>query len=94
MPEPALKCLLHADIHPLADECRAHLVAYNRTHPQPFTSTARRDYLAAADRAMGLVERALLDDHIRAHHRAAARRAPATFQPATSAGTHHMERAA
>ncbi|RPE27225.1 hypothetical protein [Kitasatospora cineracea] len=94
MPEPALKCLLHADIHPLTDDCRAVLVTYNRAHPQPFTTASRRDYLAAVDRAMAAAERTLLDDHIREHHRDCAQPVPATRTPAAPASTDHLERAA
>lgn len=95
MPERAQPCLLHADIHPMSDGCRAVVVAYNRQHPQPFTSASRRDYLAAVEQAMADKERALLDDHIRRHLAAAPHPAPAAPCPPTApVGTDHLEQAA
>ncbi|MFI9331921.1 hypothetical protein ACIGZJ_30820 [Kitasatospora sp. NPDC052868] len=53
-------CLLHADYHPLDDDCLAAVVDHTRRHPQPFSRAAHDDYQQA-------VERGILDRHIRQH---------------------------
>lgn len=59
-PRQPRACLLHADYHPLDDDCLGTVVAHSRHHPQPFTQAAHDDYQRA-------VEQAILDRHIRQH---------------------------
>lgn len=58
-PQP---CLLHADVHPLGDDCLGAVVAHSYRHPAPFSRAAHDDYQLR-------VERAMLDRHIRQHLR-------------------------
>jgi hypothetical protein len=53
-------CLLHAEYHPMGEDCLAAVVAHSRRHPAPFSSAAHDDYHLA-------VEQVMLDRHIRQH---------------------------
>jgi hypothetical protein len=62
-------CLLHADYHPMDEDCWAHNVDWYVAHPH-LTDAEQRDLYALE------VERAMLDTHIRTQALTAACFAP------------------
>jgi hypothetical protein len=56
-PQP---CLLHADHHPLGDDCLSVVVWHSLGHPALFSRAAHDDY-------HWRTEQAILDRHIRTH---------------------------
>lgn len=62
-------CLLHADYHPMSQDCWSHTMDWYLAHPS-LDDTERRALYALE------VERAMLDLHIRTHALAAAGFAP------------------